>query len=506
VNLELSQGNMVAVISKEDMVGRTTLLKLVGQRLFPSEGLCFIPSHLRVLHVSANPTVMSSSLWDNLTFGARNAGYDRVKEILEAMQLNGVRESIALELQGERLGEKSGPGHGYKETDMSSATLAKIHLARALIMNPEVMVLQRPLSFYDQLSSSRLDILNLIKEYVANRGIGLPTESVWSRRPRTVFFTAETMEEAQEADVIWNLKEDGSIEVLSGKVGSRVAALPSKYSVYSPKGSAMTQMDVAFGAAQVQATGSMLGDEAYYPEESNMPDGDWLAEAEADNVELQGLIADLEARLSDLDEQSDRLRGEARDKSAGAATPSGVARGNQAQTSANEALLKENRSLGSQVSEEQRRCEDHVKSFTHLRQRAHRAELIEKQLVEEGQKLQQTLAGFGLSADAASIRSPRGGSSHERLSSARSGRTGSRASAQAPMPPRRGSRQGSQASEVSVPTRTLRSGQRPGVDTTDQSEKERSPRSQSKQVPSLSGAPQITRRQPSLRACRVCVN
>merc|ERR1719253_1635240 len=268
--------------------------------------------------------VMSSTLWENLTFGARTASYDRVKEILEVLQLREVIDLVSEELRIERLGEKQVEHHVPLQETLSAVTMAKIHLARALIMNPEVMILQRPLSFYDQLSNSRLDVMNLIKEYVANRGIGLPADSVSSRRPRTVFFTAETMEEAEEADIIWNISEGGHIEVIPGRVGSRVPAEPTARMIYNPTS------QYAEPGTREATTASMLSfaDEAHYsnsyasrPAQQNFNSqafqgvlrertyeedvgagetGDWLQEAEADNVELEGLIADLEANLNAL--------------------------------------------------------------------------------------------------------------------------------------------------------------------------------------------------------------
>lgn len=80
---------------------------------------------------------------------------------------------------------------------------AKIHLARALVMNPEIMVADRPLSHYDEHEGDR--ILRIISEHVSGRGIEMPAASAGRRRPRTVFFSAETFDQEAQAHVIWNI-------------------------------------------------------------------------------------------------------------------------------------------------------------------------------------------------------------------------------------------------------------------------------------------------------------
>merc|ERR1719235_1783470 len=73
---------------------------------------------------------------------------------------------------------------------------AKMHLARALIMNPEVMVMQRPLIHFAK--EEKVKIMALLQEHVSNRGIGLPKEKVGLRRPRTVFLSMDEAELASQ--------------------------------------------------------------------------------------------------------------------------------------------------------------------------------------------------------------------------------------------------------------------------------------------------------------------
>lgn len=84
---------------------------------------------------------------------------------------------------------------------MSYTEQVRVHLARAFIMNPEVMVLQRPLCHFGEHASKHM--LEVIREHIQNRGLCLPEESRGRRRPRTVFFSNETVAQAAAADIIW---------------------------------------------------------------------------------------------------------------------------------------------------------------------------------------------------------------------------------------------------------------------------------------------------------------
>ena len=82
----------------------------------------------------------------------------------------------------------------------------KVHIARAFILNPEVMVLQRPLHHFEATAAEL--ILSVLKKHVAERGLAMPQGNAKRhRRPRTVFFSPETVAQARQADVIWQISK-----------------------------------------------------------------------------------------------------------------------------------------------------------------------------------------------------------------------------------------------------------------------------------------------------------
>jgi len=210
-NLSCAQGRMVAIVGAHGS-GKNTFLRLLGHSIFPNKGDIFIPTHLRVVHVAQeNLPLMRLSAWKNLTIARPDADVELVKQVLTGLKMETMLGVINTEL-GNR--KESGEEHGHQQKGhlvhwqdaLTLTTRAKIHLARALIMNPEVLVLQKPLIHYD--TQTDLVVVEVMRTYVRNRGVGLPKASMRLRRPRTLFFTPDTKEQAEHADLIWKIDHD----------------------------------------------------------------------------------------------------------------------------------------------------------------------------------------------------------------------------------------------------------------------------------------------------------
>merc|ERR1712025_296612 len=88
---------------------------------------------------------------------------------------------------------------------ISATERHSLHLARAFVMNPEVMVLQRPLHKYD--SSMCKQVIAIMQEHVNRMGLCMPTATLHLRRPRTLFFSPDAIHQATTADVIWRIQK-----------------------------------------------------------------------------------------------------------------------------------------------------------------------------------------------------------------------------------------------------------------------------------------------------------
>jgi len=223
VSVTVNQGQLVAVTGPHGS-GRATLLKIFGKVLFPSDGNIIVPTHLRSIHVSKEPILMRMSLWENLAFGLpKGKGVDNSAEEVRALAILKAFKSKMLlgMLEGEfkaKADEKAKleQGGGDEEEEekpedawqrrLTSLDQAIVHLVRGFLMNPEILVLQRPLSNF---SAERG--LNVLKDcfvpFVRKKGLCLPEAGEADRRPRTMFFVPESTDQAKEADVVWALEE-----------------------------------------------------------------------------------------------------------------------------------------------------------------------------------------------------------------------------------------------------------------------------------------------------------
>merc|ERR1712107_511584 len=87
VCISLKQGKLHAFVGPP-REGKATLLKLVGQVLLPQErgGDIFIPSHLRVLHVSAETRLLDATFLGNVIFNHNPAYYGGMERVIAICQ------------------------------------------------------------------------------------------------------------------------------------------------------------------------------------------------------------------------------------------------------------------------------------------------------------------------------------------------------------------------------------------------------------------------------------
>ncbi|CAE7512922.1 unnamed protein product [Symbiodinium necroappetens] len=95
---------------------------------------------------------------------------------------------------------------------LSHTQQAKLGLARALVANPDVLVLHKPGMPYDDRTSHM--VLEVIRSHVANRGLGYPSDPM-TRSPRTCLFTSSKRYGLQLADRIYLIGPTGEIRQVS---------------------------------------------------------------------------------------------------------------------------------------------------------------------------------------------------------------------------------------------------------------------------------------------------
>jgi ABC-type multidrug transport system fused ATPase/permease subunit len=212
VNLRVQQGNLVAVVGNR-RGGKSTLMKLLGNVLFPTKGFYFVPSFLRILHVTVEPTLLNRSLWTNLAIGRdywRDEQFeaDRIVKICRRIGLSRELVDQLEEAKAAFLAKTEDTNDISWQTQLSQSEKVLIHLARAFIYNPEVLVMNKPTVRLPDNTANL--VIQLISEFVNQKGVELPQQETWRRRPRTAFVSFVRLGGVQAADVVWKV-DTGSV-------------------------------------------------------------------------------------------------------------------------------------------------------------------------------------------------------------------------------------------------------------------------------------------------------
>jgi len=184
-------------------------------------GRVFVPGHLRILQVSDGIMLFETwSAWDNLVFGLPESDIDkrRVHQILDFLEMTKtlklVEDDISSPSNNQQWLDAGGclPNYAPKELPVDSRSWheglcsterSKMCLARALIANPEVLILHKPFQNYEAVAKPL--VRNAIMTHKLNRGLCLPQSKVDQRRPRTCFFSVVDTRDADIADVVWEI-------------------------------------------------------------------------------------------------------------------------------------------------------------------------------------------------------------------------------------------------------------------------------------------------------------
>ena len=167
INLTVKKGEKIGIIGKIGS-GKSTLAKLLLNLYEPSKGSVLVdntdirqidPVDLRrsIGYVPQEPFLFMGSIKDNITIGEQ---YATDEQILKASLIAGVHDFLGKHEKGYDLivGER---GEGLSGGERQSVTLA-----RAILSNPNILVLDEPTNMMDELSENQFKkkLMNIIKD------------------------------------------------------------------------------------------------------------------------------------------------------------------------------------------------------------------------------------------------------------------------------------------------------------------------------------------------------
>mmetsp|Transcript_66321 Transcript_66321/g.149752 ORF Transcript_66321/g.149752 Transcript_66321/m.149752 type:complete len:329 (-) Transcript_66321:17-1003(-) len=161
LNARLEQGRVIAVVGDPSQ-GKATIMRLIAGQVFPTnlpklgedlkkadDSRLFVPPHLRVVQVQENPMILGpeETIFENLVYGFK-VGPSLDMKALEERCIKVMRR---LGLSGSLLDQhfKERGFLGVGGCCITRADRQLISIGRALIMNPEMIVLHKPTALLD---------------------------------------------------------------------------------------------------------------------------------------------------------------------------------------------------------------------------------------------------------------------------------------------------------------------------------------------------------------------
>ena len=229
VNMEINQNQITALIGPSGC-GKSTLLKtlnrmndliegcqLTGRVLLDSEDI-YAPSmdvnllRKRVGMVFQKPNPFPMSVYDNVAYGPRTHGI-KSRAALDEIVEKALVDAVIFDEVKDRL-KKSALG-------LSGGQQQRLCIARALAVEPEVLLMDEPTSALDPISTAKIE--DLAEELKKKYTIVIVTHNMQQAlriSDRTAFFLLGELVEFERTDVLFSLPQDKRTEdYITGRFG-----------------------------------------------------------------------------------------------------------------------------------------------------------------------------------------------------------------------------------------------------------------------------------------------
>ncbi|GGN03022.1 ABC transporter ATP-binding protein [Thermus composti] len=201
--LEVFPGEVLAVLGPSGS-GKTTLLRLLAGLLTPEEGR--VEGGFRA-YLPQTPPVLRRSVLENAAFGLRLRGVPKGEALRRAEAL---LKRVGLEAKARQ-----------KAHLLSGGEVVRLALARTLLVEPEVLLLDEPTASLDPTHTAKVEAL-LLEAAREGRGVVLATHDLFQakRLARRVLFLymGRVVEEAPAETFFQNPKDERSRAFLEGRL------------------------------------------------------------------------------------------------------------------------------------------------------------------------------------------------------------------------------------------------------------------------------------------------
>ncbi len=187
-------------------------IELDGQNIYTS-GMDVVQLRARVGMVFQKPNPFPKSIYENVAYGPRIHGLAASKSELDGMVEQSLRRAGLWEEVKDRLTEAG--------TALSGGQQQRLCIARAIAVDPEVVLMDEPCSALDPIATARIE--DLISELKGRYAIVIVTHSMQQAArvsQRTAFFhLGKMVEYGVTSEIFTNPRETRTQDYITGRYG-----------------------------------------------------------------------------------------------------------------------------------------------------------------------------------------------------------------------------------------------------------------------------------------------
>ena len=190
----------------------TGKIKLDGEDIYGS-GMDVVQLRARVGMVFQKPNPFPKSVYDNVAYGPRIHGLSQSKGELNAIVQHALQQSGLWDEVKDRLNESG--------TSLSGGQQQRLCIARAIAVDPEVILMDEPCSALDPIATAKIE--ELIHQLRGNYAIVIVTHNMQQAArvsQRTAFFHLGTLVEyGKTTDIFTNPQTEQTKDYITGRYG-----------------------------------------------------------------------------------------------------------------------------------------------------------------------------------------------------------------------------------------------------------------------------------------------
>jgi phosphate transport system ATP-binding protein len=187
-------------------------IKLDGQDIYRS-GMDVVQLRARVGMVFQKPNPFPKSIFENIAYGPRIHGLSGSKAELDEIVERSLRRAGLWDEVKDRLTDSG--------TTLSGGQQQRLCIARAIAVDPEVILMDEPCSALDPIATARIE--ELIDELKGRYAIVIVTHSMQQAArvsQRTAFFhIGKIVEYGKTSDIFTNPREERTKDYITGRYG-----------------------------------------------------------------------------------------------------------------------------------------------------------------------------------------------------------------------------------------------------------------------------------------------